>query len=68
MAHRKLQKMVSYQLTPQSTLTEHEPLNEEINAGWDVVQFQVNGKDDSIDTVLVTVLLEHTSKSVESQR
>jgi len=60
--------MVSYQLTPYDTLTEHEPLNEEINAGWDVVQFQVNGKDDSIDTVLVTVLLEHTSKSVESQR
>lgn len=59
--------MISYQLTPQSSLMEHEPLKEELNEGWDVVQFQVNGKDDSIDTVLVTVLLEHTSKTAESQ-
>lgn len=67
MAHRKLQKMISYHLTPQASLTEHEALKEELNEGWDVVQFQVNGKDDSIDTVLVTVLLEHTSKTPESQ-
>lgn len=67
MAHRKLQKMVSYQFTSQSDVLEHEAIKQELQEGWDVVQFQVNGKGDSIDTVLVTVLLEHTSKTPESQ-
>lgn len=59
--------MVSYQFTPQTDIMEHEAIKQELQEGWDVVQFQVHGKSDSIDTVLVTVLLEHTSKTPESQ-
>lgn len=59
--------MVSYQITPQPNIMEHEAINKKIDEGWDIVQFHVNGKDDGLNTVLVTVLLEHTSKTPESQ-
>ncbi len=67
MANRKIQKLFSYQVTPQPDLIEHEVINKKLEEGWDIVQFQVNGQDDGLDTVLVTVLLEHTSKTPESQ-
>lgn len=59
--------MVSYQFASQSEIMEHEPIKQQLQEGWDIVQFQVNTKNESIDTILVTVLLEHTSKTPESQ-
>ena len=66
MANRKLQKIVSYQFTSQSEITEHEPIKKLLEEGWDVVQFQVNNQGQAGNTQLVTVLLEHTSKNPQS--
>jgi hypothetical protein len=67
MANRKLQKMLTYQLAPQSDMMEHEKIQEYLKEGWDVKHFEVNQKDDAMGMLYVTVLLEHTSKNPESQ-
>ncbi|MFP4089599.1 MAG: hypothetical protein ACLFUB_01300 [Cyclobacteriaceae bacterium] len=66
MANRKLQKLVTYQFTPQTEVLEHLEIKELLDEGWDVKHFQVNPKSDAMGVMYITALLEHTSKNPQS--